>query len=103
MSYTATPDWITLPAALLPVAKSHLRVDFTDDDASITEYLAQSIGLCQNVWGLSIFSAAVDWLPYTATGASRYQCPMQPVSAFTVMADAVDVSSEYALEGNSLT
>jgi uncharacterized phiE125 gp8 family phage protein len=103
MSYTVQPDYATLPAALLPVAKAHLRVDFTDDDASITEYLAQSIGLCENFWDLSIFSAAVNWQPDTSTGASRYQCPVQPVSAFTVMADAVDVSSEYALESASLT
>jgi uncharacterized phiE125 gp8 family phage protein len=103
MSYTVTPDYNTLPAALLPVCKAHLRIDFTDDDASITEYLAQSIGLCEHVWDLAVFGAEVDWSPDLTTGASSYQCPVQPVSSFTVMADAVDVSAEYALEMASLT
>lgn len=103
MSYSALPDYVTLPAALLTAAKAHLRVDFTDDDASITEYLAQAIGLCEQFWDLSVFSVEVDWQPDTSTGASRYQCPLQPVSAFTIVADAVDVSSEYALETASLT
>jgi uncharacterized phiE125 gp8 family phage protein len=103
VTYTVLPDYVTLPAALLPVAKAHLRVDFTDDDASITEYLAQSIGLCEQVWDLAVFSAEVDWSPDLSTGASRYQCPVQPVSAFTVLADAVDVSADYVLESASLT
>lgn len=98
MSYTVTPDWDTLPTALLPVAKQHLRVVTTDEDALITDYLAQAIGLCEQVWGLSVFSSSVVWLPDTSTGASRYETPFQPVSAFTVMADAVDVSGDYALE-----
>jgi uncharacterized phiE125 gp8 family phage protein len=103
VSYTATPDWTTLPAALLDMAKQHLRVDHSVEDALITDKLAQSIGLLEHVWGLSIFSAAVDWQPDLATGAASYQCPLQPVSAFTVVVDAVDVSSEYALESASLT
>jgi uncharacterized phiE125 gp8 family phage protein len=103
MSYTVLPDYDTLPTALLPIAKQHVRrTDMTDDDAMITEYLAQAIGLCEQIWELAVFSATVNWIPDTATGASRYQCPVQPVSAFVVMADAVDVSSEYALESASL-
>lgn len=102
MSYTATPDWTTLPAALLTLAKDHLRVTFPDDDTVITEYLAQSIGLLEQFWGLSIFSAAVAWLPEPA-GLSRYQCPVQPVSAFTVTAGGTDQSADYRLEQAALT
>jgi uncharacterized phiE125 gp8 family phage protein len=103
MSYSVVPDYATLPAALLPLTKDHLRVTFDDDDTVITEYLAQAIGLCEQIWDLAVFGTEVDWQPDLSTGASRYQCPLQPVSAFTVMAAAVDVSSEYALEMASLT
>ena len=102
MSYTVTPDWTTLPAAMLNMTKQHLRVDFPDDDTVITDQLAQSIGLCENFWGLSIFSAAVDWTP-EPTGQSRYQCPVQPVSAFTVTAGGSNVSTDYELQQTSLT
>ena len=101
-SYTVTPDWTTLPEALLPLAKQHCRVDFPDDDIVITEYLQWAIGYCEQFWHLAVFSASVDWTPAPA-GLARYQCPVQPVASFTVMSGAVDVSSEYALEQGSLT
>lgn len=98
MSYTLTPDWTALPAALLPTAKKHCRADdFTDDDAILTAYLSFTISYFEKAFGSQIFGAAVAWTPEPA-GLARYQCPVQPVSGFTVMSGGIDVSSEYALE-----
>jgi uncharacterized phiE125 gp8 family phage protein len=102
MSYVATPDYAALPAAMLTLAKQHMRVTWTDDDTVITEYLAQAIGLCEQFWGLAIFSTAVDWTPEPA-GQASYQCPVQPVSAFTVTAGGTDVSADYQLAQAALT
>jgi hypothetical protein len=101
MSYTKTEDWTTLPAALLPVVKDQLRIDFDDDNAIITRHIQWAIGYCQDFTGLQIFEADVAWTPGSA--CSRYQCPAQPVSAFTVTSDAVDVSADYALDSGALT
>jgi hypothetical protein len=96
-----TEDFITLPTALLPLAKTHMRVDFTDDDADITDKLAQAIGYAQYFWELQVFGATVAFTP--DGGACCYQCPVRPVSAFTA-ADAVgDVTAEYQLRSTSLT
>jgi uncharacterized phiE125 gp8 family phage protein len=101
-SYAITADWTTLPTALLPLAKQHMRVDFSDDDTVITEYLKWAISYFEKISGWQVFGAAVDWLPDLETDASRYQCPVQPVASFTVMSGAVDVSAEYELEKASL-
>lgn len=98
MSYVITAiDRDALPAALLPIAKRHLRITFADDDADITEKLQWSIAYCEKVWGSRVFPAEVDWSP-VITNASRYQCPLQPIASFTVMSASVDVSAEYELE-----
>lgn len=103
MSYSITAiDRTTLPAALLPIAKEHMRVDFTDDDASITRYIQWAISYLEIFWGQRIFSASVDWLPPIDAYSSRYQIPVQPVASFIVMSEAVDVSAEYALEMNGM-
>ena len=104
MSYSiASVDYEALPAALLDLAKQHMRVDFPDDDVVIKEYLQWSIGYCEQFWALQIFAAEVDWIPAPAGGCSRYQCPVQPVSAFVVTSDGADVSSGYALQQGALT
>lgn len=97
MSYVQTEDWSTLPAALLPLAKQHLRVEGTDEDLLITDQIAQAIAYLQTVWGFQVFGADGVWLPADIS-SSRLQCPAQPVSAFVVTSAAVDVSSEYALQ-----
>jgi uncharacterized phiE125 gp8 family phage protein len=102
MSHTVTEDWTTLPEALLPVVKQHCRVDFDDDDAILTRYIQWAISYCQGFTGLQIFEAEVVWTP-ALDGAARYPCPVQPVSAFGVMAETVDVSADYALQSGALT
>ena len=102
MSHVFTSvDTTTLPAAMLPMAKKHLRIDADDDDELITEYLAWAIAYAQNFWGLQIFGAEVDFLP--DGGESTYATPVQPVSAFTAADAGGDVSADYRLETASLT
>lgn len=103
MTYVVDPDYDALPAAMLPTVKKHVRADdFTDDDVILTEYIAQAIGLMERFWDLTVFGSALTWTIDTSSGASKYQCPKQPVSAFTVKTDTVDKSSEYRLESYDL-
>lgn len=103
MSYVLTPAWTTLPTALLPVVKEHLRIDFPDDDSSIKRLTGIAISYFEKFSGLAIHAGAVAWYPPLTNGASRYETPLHPVAAFTVTVDAIDVSSGYHLEGASLT
>lgn len=104
MSWNATSiDRAALPEELLPIVKSHLRVDFDDDDALITLHTAMAISYLEKVWDLRIFSSVVSWSPALSTGASRYQCPVQPVSDFTITSGGLDVKAGYRLEGGELT
>jgi uncharacterized phiE125 gp8 family phage protein len=103
MSYVLTPDWSTLPTALLPIAKDHLRITFSDDDASITRFIGFAIGYFEKFTGQAVFSGSVAWSPDLSTGASRYQCPLQPVASFTItsVAGGGDVAAQYRLEAAS--
>jgi hypothetical protein len=96
MSYTLAENRDTLPAALLPLFKDQLRVTFDEDDGLITRHLRWSIDYRQRSLGQQLFSGTVSWMP--GDSASRYQCPVQPVSGFTVVVDSVTVTSEYVLE-----
>ena len=101
MSHSITSiDRTTLPEALLPLAKAHMRVTFTDDDEVITKYLQFAIAYFEQFSGWRVFGADVAWSPVSSASAaaSCYRCPVQPVESFTVMSAAVDVSSQYALE-----
>jgi hypothetical protein len=101
MSYVLTPDWTTLPTALLPLAKAQLHITFTDDDAQITRQIASAISYFEKFNGLQIFGAAVAWSPILELGWSAYPTPVQPVRSFTVLVDTVDVSTEYELRQRS--
>lgn len=94
-------DQTTLPAAMLDMTKKHLRIDFTDDDASITDYLAWTIGYIEHFTGLRIFGTSVDFLP--VGGYSRTLCPVRPVSSFTAADASGDVTADYFLESGNLT
>src|SRR5262245_55046797 len=96
MTYTMSENRDTLPAALLPLMKQHLRVVIDDEDELITEYLRIVIDYHQHALGQQIFNGTVSWMP--GDSAARYQCPAQPVSGFAVMSGAETVTSEYALE-----
>jgi uncharacterized phiE125 gp8 family phage protein len=102
MSYSISSiDSTSLPDAMLDMAKKHMRVDFADDDDSITEYIAWSIGYLENVWGLQVFSGEVTFMP--DGGTATVQCPVQPVSPTFTAADAGgDVTADYVLRTTSL-
>jgi len=103
MSYALTPDWITLPAALLPIAKEHLRITFNDDDASISRMIGFAIGYFENFNGVAVFGGAVAWSPPLTTGASKYETPIRPVASFTISSvlGGGNVAPLYGLEASS--
>jgi Phage gp6-like head-tail connector protein len=104
----------TLPAAMLDLAKSHIRVRHDRDDALITQYLAQaieaverscSINLNPAVFALDIFRLVPPLVPglYPCYGSSlppmRLALPVNNVTAFTLDdADGVDQSADYTIE-----
>jgi hypothetical protein len=101
MSHVLTPDYATLPAAILPLAKEQLRIDFTDDDATITRQIGAAISYFEKFTGQQIFGAEVAWTPLLELGWSAYPTPVQPVRSFTVLVESVDVSAEYELRARS--
>ena len=105
MSYVLTSDYAALPAALLPIAKEHLRVLFNDEDASITRMIGYAIGYFENFCDVSVFGGSAVWSPVLTTGASAYEIPTQlrPVSSFTVTSvlGGGTVSSLYELRSSS--
>lgn len=93
-------DRTTLPTALLPMVKSHCRVDFTDDDTILTTYISIAIGQLENVWDLAVFGVDGKWQPTITDDLALpiYETPVQPAKTFTAKdgADA-DVSANYEL------
>lgn len=92
-------DRATLPTALLPIAKQHLRVDFTTDDDYIRDVcLAGAVGFLEQKFGSFIFKRDGDWSLTIEGSASAYECPVLPVVSFKVMDGAADISADYALQ-----
>jgi hypothetical protein len=95
MSYTVTSiDYDALPDEMLPFAKQHMRVTFTDDDATISRYLRWAIGQAEQVLGISLNPATVTWTPDLAD-LSAYPFPLQPVASFSVTADSIDMTADF--------
>lgn len=95
-----TVDRNVLPAALLPIAKSHCRIDGTYDDVYLTSALQRAIAKIEDVNGVTINPTTVTWTPATGEfcdGAATV--PVRPVSAFTATSGtpAVDASASYSL------
>ncbi len=105
MGYNVTAtDYDALPAEMLPFAKQHMRVDFTDDDATITRYLRWAIGQAEQVIDCRVNPVDVAWTPPLESGLSRYQFPLQPVLSFVVKAaDGTDISAGFEIVGGSFT
>jgi uncharacterized phiE125 gp8 family phage protein len=95
-----TVDRTALPTALLPLAKSHLRVDGTYDDAYITSAIGRAIAKIEDTNGVIINPTTVTWSPGTAEfcngGATL---PAIPAASFTAVAGspAADVSANYKI------
>jgi uncharacterized phiE125 gp8 family phage protein len=88
-------DYATLPDALLPTAKQHMRVEFARDDDYIKLCLKRAIEYFQLYSGQLVFAAKVDWSPL-ATRAGFVTCPVLPVSDQTAKdAEGTDVTADY--------
>lgn len=95
-------DLAALPAALLPLAKSHLRVDGTYDDAYITDAIKRAINWFERVTNISVNKVTWTWSPDAADFcAGSAAVPVSPVNSFTVDAGG-DVSANYKLETMSM-
>jgi uncharacterized phiE125 gp8 family phage protein len=90
-------DRTALPTALLPLAKSHLRVDGTYDDDYITSAIGRAISWFERVTNVSVNPVTWAWSPDQSSfckGAA--QVPVSPVNSFTVDAGG-DVSASYSI------
>jgi gp6-like head-tail connector protein len=101
-------DYLTLPTALLPLAKQQMRVDFDDEDEFITNCVARAIDYFQLYAGFTVFGTEAHWEPSVPDDGSTVTSivvPVFPVSDFDVTDDtATDVSTEYQIRNaTSLT
>jgi uncharacterized phiE125 gp8 family phage protein len=88
-------DLTTLPAALLPLAKSHLRVDGTFDDAYITSAIARGISWFERVTNVSVNPVTWLWSPDRFVDGLA-PVPVSPVDTFMVDAGG-DVSADFSI------
>ena len=90
-------DRAALPVALLPIVKSHLRVDGNYDDAYITDAIKRAINWFERVTNVSVNPVTWTWTPDEKNFCNGLaQVPVSPVNSFTVDADG-DVSADYAI------
>ena len=92
-------DMAVLPAELLPIAKSHLRVDGTYDDAYITMTIARAINWFERATNVSVNPVTWVWEPSEDKFCNDIATvPVTPVRSMTVAdADDTDVTSSYSL------
>ena len=94
-------DRAALPAALLPLAKSHLRVDGTYDDVYITDAIKRAINWFERVTNVSVNPVTWTWTPAEKNFCNGLaQVPVSPVNSFTVDADG-DISAGYTVTAMS--
>jgi uncharacterized phiE125 gp8 family phage protein len=95
-----TVDRAALPAMLLPLAKSHCRIDGTYDDAYVTSAIGRAIAKIEDTFGITINPTTATWSPaageFVNGGATL---PVRPATAFTAVAGspAADVTSSYSI------
>jgi uncharacterized phiE125 gp8 family phage protein len=92
-------DLAVLPAGLLPIAKSHLRVEGTYDDAYITMTIARAINWFQRATNVSVNPVTWVWTPAEEKFCGGIATvPVTPVSGMTVAdADDADITADYSL------
>jgi uncharacterized phiE125 gp8 family phage protein len=94
-------DLVALPAALLPFAKSHLRVDGTYDDAYITDAIKRAINWFERVTNVSVNKVTVTWKPDQGNFCNgQAAVPVSPVNSPVVVNDSggTDVTANYQVE-----
>ena len=93
-------DRAVLPAALLPIAKAHLRVDGTYDDAYITSAIARAISWFERVTNISVNPVTWTWTPAQGDFCnSLATVPVSPVQDDFTVADgaAIDITADYQI------
>jgi uncharacterized phiE125 gp8 family phage protein len=95
-------DRATLPANMLSIAKSHLRVTFDDDDEYIRLCLSRAIDLFERHAGWFVFTRTVEWTP--PNGKVLLPTPVQPIDGMTAL-DSLgsDVTAQYRIYANHET
>ena len=88
-----------MPTALLPIAKSQLRIDGTYDDAFITDAIKRAIKWFERVSNISVNPITWIWQPDESVFCEDLaSVPISPVNSFTVAdAGAVDISASYKM------
>jgi hypothetical protein len=103
-------DRITLPQAMLPLTKAHLRVSFDDDDQIIVHKLTSAISLFEMLTQFSVSQAVYAWTPgivapldSTGLPADAGKLPVMRVGSFTAKDSVnVDVTPQYSIYGDTL-
>lgn len=95
-----TIDRVQLPTALLPVLKSHCRVEFARDDQYLTGVASRSIDLFERLTEWSVFARTFKWDIAAADGSAdgeawRWALPIRPVAGIIADDGGTDVSSQY--------
>ncbi len=87
-----------LPAAMLPLAKAHSRVDHTVDDTYITDAIGRAIGALEQRNDVLINPTTYEWLAASSDFCNgRARIPWSPAKSFTAAAGG-DVSASYVIE-----
>ena len=96
-------DYVALPKALLAATKSHLRVDFTDDDQYIQDVIKRAIAMFENESEISVNPSTYIWKPDSADYCGDVVAiPITPVIDFSAMdAEEDDVTEFYEIASNS--
>jgi uncharacterized phiE125 gp8 family phage protein len=92
-------DLDVLPDALLDLAKAHMRVSTTDDDALIKSKLKGAISWFERITNVTVNPVTYAWTPDAANFYNGMAAiPQSPVAAdFTVAAATGDVTANYAV------
>lgn len=95
-------DRTALPGDLVPLLKSHCRVEFSRDDLYLETVAARAIDLFERLTGWLVFGRLYDWTVTMEQGALagtawRWPAPVAPFTGFTAFDQAVDVSGQYRI------
>jgi hypothetical protein len=100
-------DRTTLPAALLPEAKEHMRVRHVRDDTLIATYLSMAIAAVERRGNINLNPATYEIDGFElrlddcnhAAGAFRYRLPVNNVSAISdlIQSGGTDQAGQYTV------
>jgi len=100
-------DRTALPASLLPLAKTHMRVEFSRDDEYIKLCLARGIDFFERTTELVVNPTKWEWVPWLGAGITLpneaggygWQIPFQPAPTWKVydVKNGVDISAGFSM------